>query len=189
MSDLPRKVGLSEAASWLSTLADAIEAGTDLSPLLAEFHDTALLVSDGVARRIMRFDILETAIENAKKNEKSWRFLRQSLEFVQEGLLDATKDIVAANPDVPFKSHLGCFKVIKNPPKLLLELSHFDRTFKHVVSFQDIERYGMDPEHYTITEAVATLNTDVIKQDLIKGKEVPYAKLDRGTHLRIKKET
>ena len=102
------KLYMGEAAATLTSLCNAIDNSADLDETMAElFATTTRQLSDGVGRRKAAARAISAAVEQTKLYEKQVTSHRRKLEAALVKLKDMTKEIVEANPDIPFKDELG----------------------------------------------------------------------------------
>lgn len=180
---------MGEAAATLTTICNAIDNGADLDETMLElFNTTATQLSEGVDRRKGAARYLKGAIEQAKAYEEQVTSHRKKLESALAKLKVMTKEIVEANPDIPFKDGLGKkLSIVKNSkPSVKYD---FELTYKSVrnvlptfrdelpLSDEELLRYGVPSEFLA-------LDTGKVLADLQAGVELSWAELAQGYHLR-----
>jgi hypothetical protein len=186
--ELVPKIHLGYAANTLTTICNAIDNGADLDETMLElFETTATQLSEGVDRRKGAARYLKGAIEQAKAYEKQVTSHRKQLETALTKLKAMTKEIVEANPDIPFKDGLGKkLSIAKNGKASLVYDFDFEFTvIRDVVSYAAYE-YLRESEYLDYIEetSVYTLNTGKLRADLEAGKKSPVAHLEHGSNLR-----
>lgn len=162
------KISFEEAAGALEQLCDRIETSEELTVQLRElFAQSKLQLQDAVDGRIKHLMYIESQVEMAELMIKSWQNRLKRLKGIEDFLETNTVQFMQAYPDLPYKGMLGTLKLQNNSaPKLITE--------------------GIDLEtsEYMLWEK--KLDTTRLKKDLLEGKEVEGARLERGQHLRIK---
>lgn len=179
-SSLPTKIPLAFAATLLAKVSDDIESGNLDATLIAAFEDAKLATSEAVDRRIAFDAFIKSAIDRCKETAKSWRDEAAKLEKAHKRFLERTKEIVEANPDIPFKGSLGRFVIQNNPPSVAYTFEEFE------LNETLIDALGIDPQ-YVVVETSYRINKQKISQDLKNGVEIPWAKLTQSNRLTIKK--
>lgn len=172
MDNTPVKVAFSTAAADLALICADIEHAENyevLSEGLTESFTHAL--SDVVAavdRRKALLREVEARISAVTKHRDDANAYLKRIEKIKERVTESTKQVVEAHPNLTFCDSLGrALKVIRNPsPKLVLE---------GAVPFNS----GYLKQ---VTESV--IDTAKIKDDLLEGKELPFARLEWGTQIR-----
>jgi hypothetical protein len=183
----PPKVHLGYSANALSTICEAIESSDDLDEtMVALFNETSRQLSAGVGRRKAAARAIRFSIEQAKAYEKQVTHHRKRLESALDKLKQMTKEIVEAHPDLPFKDELGKKLTIvanaKAGVKYDFDLGH--KTVRNIIAFDQPPVYEEEWKKYVKTEMYHVLDTGRVLADLEKGVELPWARLERGTHLR-----
>lgn len=179
-SSLPTKIPLAFAAMLLAKVSDDIESGNLDATLITAFEDAKLATSEAVDRRIAFDGFIKAAINQCKETAKGWRDEAAKLEKAHKRFLERTKEIVEANPDIPFQGNLGKFAIQANPPSVAYEFEEFD------LNEALIDTLGIDPQ-YVVIETTYRINKQKISQDLKNGVEIPWAKLTQSKRLTIKK--
>ncbi len=178
-SRLPTKIPLGFAAMLLAKVSDDIESGNLDATLIAAFEDAKLATSEAVDRRIAFDAFIKSAIDRCKDTAKSWRDEASKLEKAHKRFLERTKEIVEANPDIPFKGNLGRFAIQKNNPSVECDVDEVDQ--------ETIDFLGIDPKYIAI-ETTYRIDKTKLSQDLKNGVEIPWARLKQSQRLVIKKQ-
>jgi hypothetical protein len=188
MEPVQPKVFLGYAASTLTTICNAIDNGADLDETMLELFDaTATQLSEGVGRRKAVARTLKAAIEQAKAYKAQVDSHQKSLESALTRLKAMTKEIVEANPDIPFKDELGKkLTIVKNSkPSVRYDFEMTSRSLRNILPWErpeDIIAAGLGD--YMQEEKIYTLCTGEVLEDLEAGIELPWARLAQGYHLR-----
>lgn len=178
----PVKVPMAWAATALAALCERIDNGEDPHAVAAEFASTELALADAVDRRIAMIRFVEGAIEGAKAARDAYAADAQRLTDLLTSMKDRTKDIVQANPDLPYSGTLGRFTVQKNGGHAPLKLTFGDRE----VSKTELDLFEV-PERFVGSKVVFWIRTDEVRAALAAGEKLPWAELEeRGHHLRIR---
>lgn len=156
------------AAVDLSLICDRIDNEENIDDLIKMEFDSAVDdVTAAVDRRKFLLSELELKIKQAKEYKEQAAKAVKAFEKIKERVVETTKQVIEANPGIPFKDSLGKkVSVMKNPmPSLKVDEGWQESNYAKVVHKLELDK--------------ATL-----KQDLIDGKEVDFAKLEFGTQLR-----
>jgi len=157
-----------EAATDLNELCDMIDDGIDINEQLQEEFKIALDdVVGAVDRRKYFLAEVNSKIELAKSKRDEAKKSIKTFENIRDRVIETTKYVVSENPNIPFKDSLGKkLIVLKNPAPTLIVNGEWE---------------GSD-----YAKIVNTVELDKIKlkEDLIAGSTVDFAKIEYGTHLR-----
>lgn len=178
-SSLPSKIPLAFAAMLLAKVSDDIESGNLDATLIAAFEDAKLATSEAVDRRIAFDGFIKAAINQCKETAKSWRDEATKLEKAHKRFLERTKEIVEANPDIPFVGTLGRFAIQKNNPAVESDVDEVDE--------ETIDFLGIDPK-YIVVKTTYQIDKTKLSQDLKNGVNIPWARLKQSQRLVIKKQ-
>jgi hypothetical protein len=187
LTTTPPKVHLGYSANALSVICEAIESSDDLDEtMIALFNETSRQLSAGVGRRKAAARGIRYAIEQAKAYEKQVTHHRKKLESALDKLKEMTKEIVEAHPDLPFKDELGKkLTIVKNSkPGIRYDFELTYKTVRNIVAFDQPPAYEEEWNKYIKTEMYTVLDTGRVLADLEAGAELPWARLERGSHLR-----
>lgn len=169
------KISFSDAAVTLSNLCNRMDEEEDIDELLVqEFNDALTNVSESVDRRKAVFRELESKIEMARSYKNEIKKQIERYEILKERLVETTKRIILAHPNIPFKDSFGRqLKVLPNPtPKLVLD----QYMIESMSPYEDME--------YLKYDTVVQVDKEAIKKDLLNGKKLSWARLEYGTQLR-----
>lgn len=156
------------AAIDLAEICERIDNEENIDDLVKMEFDAAVDdVVSAVDRRKFLLGEVEAKIKQAKDyRDRAIKAIR-AFEKIKERVVETTKQVIEANPNIPFKDSLGKkVTVMKNPtPSLKINEGWQESDYAKVVRSLELDK--------------ATL-----KQDLLEGKEVDFAKLEYGTQLR-----
>lgn len=173
MSNLP-KISFHEAAQQLSSICAIIDVTENIDDLLLkEFDDALVDVTKSIDRRKAFYRECESKIEMAKAyRDQVTKHIKQ-YEKVKERLIEVTKNVVEANPDIPFKDSFGKqLKVMDNPtPKLVVR-----NPFMATIESEEEKALYWRPRY--------EVHAEKVKEDLLAGKELSFAHLEFGKQLR-----
>lgn len=169
------KLSFTEAALELGRLMNEIDNydGEIDQAFVKQFKGTLDDTMQSVDRRKAFYRELLSKIEMAKEFKEKISKQIETYQKVKERLIEHTKLIVNAHPDIIFRDSFGkALKVIKNPePKLIIQTSIDPAA----------EEYW---QPYLRTSSVVELDKDKVKADLLRGDLLPFAHLEYGTQLR-----
>lgn len=175
------RVPMAFAAAILSELCDRLDEGADpTDALCAVFQETKLDLADAVDRRVAFDTWIQGAIKTAKEARDVYAERARKLTAAHEAFKKNTQDIIQAHPDLPYQGSLGRLAVQASAPSLKLAFGGKDLTPDM------IQMFGID-EKYVKSEIVYTLDTAAVKAALQSGETIPWATLETGSHLRIRK--
>jgi len=168
MTDVIKK--LSDAAYELSQLCAKIDDhdGVEIDQALIDDFQNALGdVTKAVDRRKLFIQTIDARIALAKDYRDRGAQAVKSLENLRRRTVDATKFVVANNPNIPFRDALGKqLKVIPNQPKLV------------------ITSHGWHGTEFELTVEEKVVDKEALKKALLEGKKFEFATLETGTQLR-----
>lgn len=174
MNNNKPKVSFSEAATHLSVICDKIDDNPETIDALIvnEFEDALSDVTASVDRRKAFYRELVYKIEMAVQFQHEISKHIERYRRIKDRLIEVTKQVIEANPGMPFKDSFGKqLKVIDNPtPKLIIE--------DEVWEANDI----VSPYQKEILTKEWDKNK--IKEDLLAGKKLSFARLEYGKQLR-----
>lgn len=176
----PVKIPMGWAAAALAEMCDAIDAGAEPSDVLVQvFHDRKLELRDAVDRRIAFFQVVKGQIDAAKAARNAYAEQAKRLEALLEAMKARTKEIIEEHPDLPYEGDLGKLCVQKSPPavKVMFE----DRTLDK----ETIDLFGIS-ERFIRTKVTYELDTKAVKAAIEAGEDIPWARIEQGTHLRVR---
>lgn len=181
MSNLP-SISFSEAAKTLSYVCHMIDdedGHIDLDLVLQEQFDDALTnISASIDRRKAFYRELNSKIEMAKSYRDEVTKHIKRYEKIQERFIEKTKQVILANPDIPFKDSFGKrLKVIDTPTPRLV----FDQDLSAALNMNLLPLSAIE---YATPKTTLVMNNEKLKEDLLAGKELPFAHLEYGKQLR-----
>lgn len=187
LEPVPRKT-LAQYATDFEMVCARLDTADQITPeLIAEFDDKRLALADKVDRYIWRLDagkmLLEQLDERAARAEQAARLMR--------GMLAKMKDYVKFTIEsVPGRTMIkgneqGTLSLQANggTPKLEIDLPHHDLQWSKAVLPGELPE---DAQDYLMHVSGSVLDTTKIRNDLSAGKELPWARLVRGSHVRIR---
>jgi hypothetical protein len=112
-----------------------------------------------------------------KHQQKALKADMKRLERMESSLKHSMKSLLEAFPQVPFRSSTGKKVWLQGPsnPKLNAVLNLGKKTLHKILDEKDLEKV---PPRYVATVSFKVLDTDVLKYDLLDGKEIEWASLD-----------
>lgn len=193
----PHKVSLSDALRSIADILSIAEEGGNEDEAINSCLELAFgQLANSVDRRLGLFRALtggkltvdETAtgvagavrsqIENLQRQYKAIKKLAERIK------LDTLFQIEQAGLD-EIHGKSGRFYLQNSPMALEHSIPLRSITRSNVISHDDII-LNQVPAEYLVMEQITVLNTEAIKSDLSKGREVPWAKLSQSKHLRAK---
>ena len=160
---------LGEAAFELATICKQIDEhdSDEIDRALVDDFQNALGdVVAAVERRKAFIKAIDERIVLAKDYRDRGASAVKSLERLRERTIDATKQVVAQNPDIPFEDALGKkLKVSRNQPKLVVTGNWKDSKFTYI-------------------QEEICLDKQALKEYLLSGEVCEFAHLESGTQLR-----
>lgn len=161
---------LSDLTQRLELLCEKIDdlEGEIPNGLLELFAETNLEHTQKVDNYLFVLDRLRR--DSAYYSQRSAKILQRAktCESLEKAIKERLKQNIIAYPDLPWKSSDGDkLRVQENPESLVIE------------PLADI------PIKYFNEKTVISVDREKIKEDLKNGVVLEWAKLERGTHLRI----
>lgn len=185
MTDKP-KVSLQWAAICLNEIADEIEKGVSISDaLMIQFSEHQANIQESIDRRKAFKRYLKMMIDACKDQKKFIAEEQARFETVLEKFEEKTKEIIEANPNIPFTDSLGKkVSVSRNgTPKLEIDLPLGSKSVGNIIDFEQASFFGV-PDEYIQQIAFHTLDTKKLKDDMTLGKIFKWARLQYGSQLR-----
>jgi hypothetical protein len=181
-----QRVSLQWAAICLNEIADEIEKGTSISDaLMIQFSEHQANIQESIDRRKAFKRYLKMMIEACKEQKKFIADEQARFESVLDKFEEKTKEIIEANPNIPFTDSLGSrVKVIKNgQPKLKVSLPMTNKSTSSIVDLEQCTFFGVS-DSYLKKVSYITLDTELVKNDLKAGAILSWAELEWNTQLR-----
>ena len=144
----------------LSLLEEGVDVQDTLDAIEGAFEDKAENVGKAIS-------MLSAKAEGIKTEEKRLKARREALEKQAKNLKEYLFNNMKQLQKKKIEGQLYTFSIRKNPPKLLVE---------------DLNEIPF--EYYKAVEP--QLDTNLVKEQLKLGKEVPGARLEQGESLQIK---
>jgi hypothetical protein len=181
---------LSFSSELLSILDKAIqEDAIDLTPVVVEhFKSLQWDTAKGVDEAIQAFQDLEATIEKLRGLRAYYDDLVQKAKACLDRAKYTVKEMIKSKPDLVLRGGLGELKVLKNGgiPSLKMQLEDEHKSFTHIVTAEQIFTANIDPE-YVDEIKFFRINTERLRRDIESGKDIAWAKLERGDNLRYPK--
>lgn len=187
LATTPPKLYMGAAAATLTSLCNAIDNGADLDETMTElFATTTQKLSDGVGRRKAAARAISGAIEQTKAYEKQVTSHRRKLEAALVKLKEMTKEIVEANPDIPFKDELGKkLTIVKNSkPSVSYDFDLGHKATRNILDGEALDTVLGDTPAYVERVQHYVLDTGKVLADLQAGADIPWATMSQSYHLR-----
>lgn len=180
------KLPMAIAAQNLERICEAIDEGELNEALQSLFTDTRLDLVDAIDRRIYFLELAKDRVKTLKRLRDEFSEAAKRVEYAVERVKEGTKQIMETYPDLPYKGDLGRLRIQKNSAaKISLpEIKTTEASVRNVIDVYDIRKHEIGEEYYEV-HSYYTLLIDEIKKAIEAGEEIPWAKLDRGSHLRI----
>lgn len=181
------KPSLAGYAARLEQIFDEIDNldGEITEEVMARFDDASLAVAGKVSGWIYYLDALKAfGLALKERKERATKQLKAS-ENLQARLREYLKGIIIANPGVPFESSEGKLCLQDNPESVSYSFTTENKTFYSTVPAATL---AMFPQLRSYLTGVTILVIDgpKVKADLKVGKQLDFATLVRGQHLRIR---
>lgn len=182
---------LEEAAADLSSLCEIIdnENGELNHAIEAVFSEGKLDLAASVFRRICFFDVCAERLQTYKRVQAEIRAAQKRLEDIVERVETMTISIMEAYPSVPYKSDIGVMRVQQNAqPKLVIDsrIKLDTASVSNILDAADIKRFEISEDLYE-ARTYYVLLIDTVKNCLKEDREIPWATLTTGRHLRIRR--
>ncbi len=182
----PLPLSLFDAVGALSALCDKIDDAEELDKaLIEEFSQADRTLAESVDRRKYVYQEAEFRIKLAKSRKEELDAAIKRLTRVQQEIEKSTRSLIEANPGIPFHDTVGNkLSIRRNPAKLKLCFDVKDaKNFSNLVDEKAIGLLGIDSK-YLEKVSFFTLRTDLIRDDLREGVNLPWAEFEYGSHVR-----
>lgn len=127
---------------------------------------------------------LEKEYKEAEERTAAYRKKREALKNALTRSKEWLKAIMEAGPTVPYKGAKATLRLQANGGKKALDLM-FTLGEKTVTNIVDHFSIDLIPDEYLKPVSFYTLDTEKLREDLEAGKELTFAKLTQGKHVRI----
>lgn len=163
---------------------DAAE-GEISEELVKRFDDARLAIAERADRWIFTLDGMKALVAALEERKERAVKAHRTAVNLQARLREYLRFVVASNPGVPFKGDEGTIYLANNAESVDYTIAFEDKTYRNVVdrALVDMEA-SIRP--YVKTFEVAVLDGAKVKADLKAGMVLPWAKLTRGSHIRVK---
>ncbi len=178
---------LARCASELEQVCAELDAndGEITSEMIARFDDAKLGLEVKVDGWIKYLEMIKVMAGAAKERKERSAKAQKTLENLERRLKEYVKSLIEATPGVPFKSPAGTLAVQRNPEAVKYTFDFPDKTFYRTV---DAALVDMEPSLNAFVKSfqVLVIDGEKVKEALKSGVDLPWATLDRGSHLRIR---
>jgi hypothetical protein len=181
-----QRVSLQWAAICLNEIADEIEKGVSISDaLMIQFSEHQANIQESIDRRKAFKRYLKMMIEACKDQKRFIAEEQARFETVLDKFEEKTKEIIEANPNIPFTDSLGKkVSVSRNgTPRLEVDFPLGSKSFGNIVDLEQASFFEV-PSEYVQQVSFHTLDTKKLKDDLAAGHILKWARLQFGTQLR-----
>lgn len=191
------KTSLSSALNAIAEILSIAEEGLNddaaISSCLA-LADGRLV--DSVDRRVhlvcalsggtLSVDAAKGLIASLKEREQAVYRERKMLEKILIRIKESTHALMDEHGLTVLKGDSGEFKIQAGVASLICDKSTYSRSYSNLIRADD----SLDlPTEYLTYEQIATLNKEAIKDDLLKGGKLEWARLDYKKQIRMKQST
>lgn len=192
------KLSMPKVLEGINRTLEAYEDGIYDDQALDEIMGDLLVdLSSSVDRRIAFLDYLGEQSVGSKpgsgiigKAQDLYRIYREKMETatkLRDRVKEQTLSIIDANKQITFQGNLGKLASQNNSSaKLICDIQLTSKTLSNLIDPASETMLDI-PAEYVKAVTVMMLDTDKLKQDLALGKEVPFARLEKGTHLRVRR--
>ncbi len=192
------KISLPKVVEGINRTLEAWEDGTYDDKALDEIMGDLLVdLGSSVDRRIAFLDYLGNRSSGAKpgsgvigKAEDLYRAYREKMEIAQklrERVEEHTLHIINDHKTIIFQGALGKLASQANSvASLICDIPLKSKTLSNLLDPTDPGLLDI-PAEYVKAVTVMQLDVDKIRSDIAAGKELSFARLDKGTHLRIRR--
>lgn len=176
-----------ETAVLLAELARRQDEGEPLTDIFIEVFASA--ATDHVravdqARTLATF--LDSRVAMAKQARDYWAAKAKADSDALEVLKEVCRVTMEQHPDLPWRdSQKQKLSLCKNSQASLTtdyDARLVNKTVYNVLSEDD--RAALPERYVAVSPTYFVLNTAAIREDIAAGKEIPWAKLERGSHVR-----
>lgn len=185
------RISLDEAANIMSMILSEID---ELDPsseerVIENYMNAGNSLVNSIDRRKHVLKEAESKIELAKKMKEGLDEQIKKYRKVHESIIESTKKIVEDHPTITFRDSFGK-KVFVTPnpsPRLECTLDTKTVTYHNALSQEDYYTLVCNGYSKYITEkTIQVIDTNILKEELITNdkKEIPFAKLVKGSQLR-----
>lgn len=181
MNKLPEAL----VANNFAQICAAIDDGNLNETIVKLFNEQRLDLRPNVDVRIGFLRLCSAAIQSAKETRDAYRERVKQLEHVEDLVKKATLSIMAVHEKIVVEGDTGRLCVQKNPEALDLGFDVSELVVNRVIDPALIEAHNI-PDKYLKKIAAYQLDTKQIKEDVKASVELPWAKLSKGTHIRIR---
>lgn len=192
------KISLPSVSAAIERTIEAREDGTyDDAELVEVMGDLLVDLESAVDRRIAFLDYLgkradaknpgSGVIGTAESLYRAYREKCERAEKLKERVQEMTLYTVETHAGVTFKGKLGKLASQTNgQARLIIDLQLASKTFSNLINTESPEFFEIPANHLKAV-TVMQLDTDAIRADLAAGKELSFARTEKGTHLRVRR--
>jgi hypothetical protein len=204
-SEMTDKISLPAIVGAISRSLDAYEDGQfDESALAEVLGDLSVDLRSAVDRRIGFLDHLGKRSAGGKPGTgligryeelyREYRAAAERAEALKARVEESTMLVMQTLPDVKFQGNLGRLACQNNSAgRLEVDFPLGSRTFSNLLEFSGGEEtmessaVNLIPEEYIKRIFVKQLDTAKLKADIEAGKEIVWARVEKGQHLRVRR--
>jgi hypothetical protein len=182
------RVPLAESAALVAEIERRLADGEEPTDVINQsFHASMTDLAEGVDRRKAAAAALRSRALLVKAMAKDLTDHARRLEAAEERLREHTLSIMQGHPDVTFKDSAGRrLTVAKNSQATLVlsfESTLGKKTISNILDLKTIEDFKISAE-FLAKPAFLVLDTAAVRAALDEGRELPWAMLTRGQHVR-----
>ncbi len=161
------------------------ETGEITDELVKRFDDARLALADKTDRWIGYLDAIKHLEAAAKERKDRAGNAQKTFAALNKRLRDYIQFVIESSPGVPLKGSEGSLALQKNPESVKIDFDGVDKTFYRVI---DPTLLKLEPtlNEYVKTITCYVIDNDRLKADLKAGKTLSWARLERGSHVRIR---
>lgn len=182
----PIRTNLAPTALLLAELAQRLDNGEPLTPIFQSVFAAAKqehIAAVDHARTLATF--LDGQVRAATSARDYWSACAKAAETALKELKAEALRSMEESPDLPWRdSYKQKLSLCNNSQPSLKTLYDDELGSKSVTNILDASHLDVIPERYQTAVSFIVLNTAAIREDLAAGKELPWAKLERGRHVR-----
>lgn len=197
------KVSLPRIVEGINKTLEAFEDGLYDEKTLDEIlGDLRTDLGNSVDRYIYLLDYLGNQSQGEKPGtgiiglkQELYREYRKKMEIAEAlkervkaralRIIEESSDLEIKGKKLVFEGNLGKLAAQASPGRLIVDFNLGSKSFGNLID-QNTDVFNI-PAEYIKTVTVLQLDTDRLKEDLKLGKEIPFARLEKNNHLRIRR--
>ncbi len=173
------RVPFAQAVEDLNDICRYIDDGADVDAALSQtFNELKLDLADAVDRRVVFFQNLDGSIDSAIAACESWKREAERLESIKLKLMERTRSMMEAFPDLPYQGKFGRLKIVNNGgvQPLSVKANVEKKHVNNIVSEDELVRLGVSREYYK-SVTYFTLINESIRKSIESGEKIEWAEL------------